>query len=49
MALSIVKRVRKDKLRPVRSLNACAGEKNVSMLVTGIERNVVPGGGGERR
>jgi hypothetical protein len=41
--------VRKERPIPVAFLNACAGEKNASIVVTGIEKIVVPGGGGERK
>jgi len=45
----IAKAVLKDNPKPVALLNACAREKNVSIELTGMSRNVVPSGGGERR
>jgi hypothetical protein len=49
MATNIAQAVRKERPRPVAFLNACAGEKNASTDVAGMERNVVPRGGGERK
>ena len=38
-----------ETLRPVVPPNKCAGEKNASVMLTGISRNVVPGSGGDRK